>query len=179
MREYRPAGIRGAVTVLVAAGLAAAILVRFGVGARGVIEAFVVAVLVWISAIDLERRVIPNVIVLPSFGLVLAAQIAAFPGDTVEWVVSALAAAGLLLLLVVVYPAGMGMGDVKLGLLLGAALGRLVGAALLLGFVAAALFGLALIVLRGAQARKQAIAFGPFLALGAIVTLFLATPGQS
>jgi leader peptidase (prepilin peptidase)/N-methyltransferase len=163
----------------VATGLATAVLIRFGIGARGLIEAFFVAVLVWVSAIDIERHVIPNVIVLPAAGLVLAAQIAAFPGQTVEWVVSAVAASGLLLVAALVYPAGLGMGDVKLALLLGAALGRLVAPALLLGFFATAIAGLVLSSRHGLKARKQAIPFGPFLAFGAIATLFLATPGTT
>ena len=170
---------RNAIVAVVAAGLAAVTLARFGLTARGVIEAFFVAVLVPISAIDIERHVIPNVIVLPATGLVLVAQIAAFPDQTVEWVVSAAAAGGLLLLALVVYPAGMGMGDVKLALLLGAALGRLVGAALLLGFIASALAGLMLIARHGLKARKQGIPLGPFLAFGAVLALLLGTPGHS
>jgi leader peptidase (prepilin peptidase) / N-methyltransferase len=170
---------RHAIVGLVAAGLAAAVLVRFGLTARGLIEAFVVAVLVWLSAIDIERHVLPNAIVLPAAALVLVAQIVAFPDHAIEWIVSAVAAAGVLLLFVIVYPAGMGMGDVKLALLLGAALGRLVVVALLIGFVAAALAGLVLIARRGLGARKQGIPLGPFLAFGATVTLFLGTPGHS
>jgi leader peptidase (prepilin peptidase) / N-methyltransferase len=174
--------LRGAyrtVVVLVAAGLAAAVFVRFGFTERGAIEAFVAAILVWLSSIDLERRVLPNRIVLPAAAIVLAAQCAAFPGQAVEWVVSAAAAAGFLLLPLLAYPSGMGMGDVKLALLLGAALGRLVALALILGLIAAALVGLALIARRGLAARKQAIPLGPFLALGTILALFLGTPGHS
>jgi leader peptidase (prepilin peptidase)/N-methyltransferase len=171
--------VRHAIVIAVAAGLSAAVLVRFGLTARGLIEAFVVAVLVWLSAIDIERHVLPNVIVLPAAALVLVAQIVAFPDQTVEWVVSAAGAAGLLLVFVLIYPAGMGMGDVKLALLLGAALGRLVVVALLLGFIAAAIAGLVLIARRGIGARKQGIPLGPFLALGATLTLFLGTPGHS
>ena len=179
VEESRLEGARRAVVVLAAIGLAAAFLVRFGLTARGAIEAFVAAVLVWLSAIDVELRVLPNRIVLPAAALVLAAQIAAFPGHAVEWVVSALAAAGFLLLPLLLYPAGMGMGDVKLALLLGASLGRLVALALVLGLIAAALAGLALIARRGLAARKQPIPLGPFLALGAILALLLGTPGHS
>jgi len=72
-----------------------------------------------------------------------------------------------------IYPPGLGMGDVKLALLLGAALGTDVVGAVLLGTVAAAVFGLVLMVRNGAEARKRAIAFGPFLALGGLIALLL------
>ena len=179
VKERRLVPAHGAIVAVVAFGLAAAVLVHFGLGARGAIEAFVAGVLVWLSAIDIERHLLPNLIVLPAAALVLVAQIAAFPGDTVEWVVSAFGAAGALLVLALVYPAGLGMGDVKLALLLGAALGRLVVPALLVGLIASALIGLALIARHGLKARKQTIPLGPFLAFGAIVTLFFGTPGHS
>jgi leader peptidase (prepilin peptidase)/N-methyltransferase len=65
----------------------------------------------------------------------------------------------------------MGMGDVKLAAVMGLYLGRSVGPALLIGFAAGALFGLALIARHGAAARKQAVPFGPFLALGGVIAL--------
>jgi leader peptidase (prepilin peptidase) / N-methyltransferase len=151
-------------------------LVRFALSARGVIEAFFVSVLVVVSAIDIERRIIPNRIVLPATAIVLVLQVTFFPEHWVEWVGAAAAAAGFLLAAHLVYPPGMGMGDVKLALLMGAALGWLVGAAMLAGFAAAAVAGLVLMVRYGFRARKRAIPLGPFLALGAIAVLFLGTP---
>jgi leader peptidase (prepilin peptidase)/N-methyltransferase len=62
----------------------------------------------------------------------------------------------------------MGMGDVKLAAVMGLFLGRSVAPALLIGFAAGSLVGLAMVAARGAEARKQAIPFAPFLALGAI-----------
>jgi leader peptidase (prepilin peptidase)/N-methyltransferase len=70
------------------------------------------------------------------------------------------------------YPAGMGMGDVKLALLLGAMLGRLVGVGLMVGMVAALVPSVYLLARHGAAARKMGIPFAPFLALGALVALF-------
>ncbi|MCS7007608.1 MAG: prepilin peptidase, partial [Thermoleophilia bacterium] len=90
----------------------------------------------------------------------------------VEWALSALGAGLVLFLVVLVYPAGLGMGDVKLAAALGAGLGPLVAVGLFLGFFAAFVPALALLVRRGAAARKEAIPLGPFLALGAVVTLF-------
>ncbi len=76
-------------------------------------------------------------------------------------------------LIAIVYPRGMGMGDVKLAGVMGLYLGQAVAPALLIGFAAGALFGLALIASRGAEARKQAVPFGPFLALGGLVAIFV------
>jgi leader peptidase (prepilin peptidase)/N-methyltransferase len=64
------------------------------------------------------------------------------------------------------------MGDVKLALLMGAALGRNVGVALMVGMVAAMIPGLFLLARHGSKARKMGIPFGPFLALGSVVALF-------
>jgi leader peptidase (prepilin peptidase)/N-methyltransferase len=65
----------------------------------------------------------------------------------------------------------MGMGDVKLAAVMGLYLGRSVAPALLVAFAAGSVFGLAMIARHGASARKQAVPFGPFLALGGVVGL--------
>ena len=88
------------------------------------------------------------------------------------WLLCALGASLFLFLAVLAYPAGMGMGDVKLALLMGAALGKLVAPALMLGMIAALVPGLYLLARHGQAARKMAIPFAPFLALGSIVALF-------
>jgi leader peptidase (prepilin peptidase) / N-methyltransferase len=161
----------------VAVELATALLVagcflRFGLTGEAFLGAFFVAVLVALSAIDVERRILPDLITLPSFVLVVAAQIALAPDRTLEWIGAALAASGFLFAALVAYPKGMGMGDVKLALLLGAALGWHVGVALMVGMLAAMVLGLVLIARSGAAARKAAIPFGPFLAFGAVAALF-------
>ena len=102
--------------------LLAGCAVRFGVTWDTLIAAFICAVLVAISATDLEHRIVPNRIVVPAAAVVLAAQTALHPSP--EWAIGALGASGFLLLAALAYPAGMGMGDVKLALLMGAALGR-------------------------------------------------------
>jgi leader peptidase (prepilin peptidase)/N-methyltransferase len=66
----------------------------------------------------------------------------------------------------------MGMGDVKLALLMGAALGRTVPVALMLGMVSALVPSIVLLARHGAAARKMGIPFAPFLALGSVVALF-------
>ena len=91
---------------------------------------------------------------------------------SVEWAAAAFGAAGFLLLAALVYPAGMGMGDIKLALLMGAMLGRTVPIALLAGMIAALVPSVVLLARHGAAARKMKIPFGPFLALGGVVALF-------
>jgi leader peptidase (prepilin peptidase)/N-methyltransferase len=146
---------------------------RFGFSGHAFVGAFFAAVLVYLAAFDLEHRLIPNRVVLPAAAIVLALQFGLDPGHSVEWVAAAAGAAGFFLATALVYPPGLGMGDVKLALLLGAALGTNVVGAVLIGTFAAAIFGAALVLRSGAEARKQAIAFGPFLALGGLVALLL------
>src|SRR5262249_6317148 len=128
------------------------------------------AVLVVISAIDIERFVIPNQIVLPSAAIVLVAQTALDPSP--EWLVAGVGAAAFFLVAALAYPGGMGMGDVKLALLLGFMLGRTVPIAILLAMIAALVPSVVLLARHGRAARKMKIPFGPFLALGGIVALF-------
>ena len=152
------------------AALVVACGLRFGLTADAVVAAFFCAVLVVISAIDLERRIIPNRIVLPATAIVLVAQTLLHP--SLEWTLAALGAALFLFVPLLVYPAGMGMGDVKLALLLGAMLGRNVAAALMIGLIAGVIPSVFLLARHGMGARKKAIPFGPFLALGGVVALF-------
>ena len=107
----------------------------FGATAYAALAAFFCVTLVTLSAADLRYRLVPNRIVMPAFVICLLAHTAIDP--CVEWVAAALAASALMLVFALIHPAGLGMGDVKLTLLLGAMLGRTVGAALLIGFVAA------------------------------------------
>lgn len=130
------------------------------------------ALLVTMTLTDLDLRVIPNKIVL--FGAVAAVAIVAVsdPEDLVERGIAAAAAGGLLFLIALAYPRGMGMGDAKLVAMMGLYLGRAVAPALLIGLAAGALVGGFLIARHGAEARKRAVPFGPFLALGGIVGLW-------
>jgi leader peptidase (prepilin peptidase)/N-methyltransferase len=146
---------------------------RFGAGGRFAVAAFFIASLCLLSAIDLAERRLPNRIVLPSAAVVLFAQTVLFPDRALEWVLAALGASFLLLVIWCLYPEGLGLGDVKLALLLGAALGSAVLTALFLGVVAASVYAIFLLARDGAEARKQTIPLGPFLAFGAIAVLLL------
>lgn len=162
-------------TIAAAAGCGAVGLcfVRFGFTGHAFVGAVFAAVLAYLAAFDFEHRLIPNRVVLPAAALVLAMQIALYPGRSIEWIAASAGAGAFFLVTLLVYPPGLGMGDVKLAVLLGAALGTNVIGGVLVGTLAAALFGAVLVARRGAAARKQAIAFGPFLALGGVVALLL------
>jgi leader peptidase (prepilin peptidase)/N-methyltransferase len=155
---------------LATALLVAACILDFGLSGRFVVAAFFCAVLVAVTVTDLTHRIIPNRIVLPAAVVILVAQTALEPSP--QWALGALAASGFLFAAVLAYPAGMGMGDVKLALVMGAALGKTVGVALMLGMVTALIPSIILLARYGSAARKMGIPFGPFLALGSIVALF-------
>ena len=150
--------------------LVAGSLLAFGVHPTALVAVVFCASLVAVSATDFEHRIIPNRIVVPAAAIVLVARTAIDPSP--EWALGALGAGGFLFLAILVYPSGMGMGDVKLALLLGAMLGRTVGVALMIGMFAALVPAIVLMVRHGSAARKMALPFGPFLALGGLVALF-------
>jgi leader peptidase (prepilin peptidase)/N-methyltransferase len=148
-------------------------LVQFGPSGRALGAAFLLCVVAALAIVDLEERRIPNRIVLPATAAVLAAQIALDPRSTPKLLAISLAAGLFFCLPMLVSPGGMGMGDVKLAILLGAALGQAVVLAIVVAVLASFLVAVALLARDGAAARKSAIAFGPFLALGAVVAIFL------
>jgi leader peptidase (prepilin peptidase) / N-methyltransferase len=150
--------------------LVGASVLAFGFSAEAAVASFFCAALVAVSVVDLERHIIPNRIVLPAAAVVLAAQTLLFPSP--EWALAAFAAALFLFLAALAYPAGMGMGDVKLALLLGAMLGRTVPVAMMIAMIAALVPAIVLLIRHGSAARKMGIPFGPFLAFGGIVGLF-------
>lgn len=148
-------------------------------GASGLVfdltfEAAIAAVFCWVLVVvtrtDLEHRLIPNHVVLPATVIIVASRTLDDP--SVAWIGAALVAATVLFVIALIYPRGMGMGDVKLAGLLGAGLGTSVAVALFLGFLAAFVPAAVMLARHGRAARKQAIPLGPFLALGGVVALF-------
>jgi leader peptidase (prepilin peptidase)/N-methyltransferase len=152
------------------AALAVACVAVWGFSAYTALAVLFCAVLVTLSAIDARLRIVPNRIVLPAAAIVLVAHTAIDP--SAEWVLGAVGASGFLFLAALAYPKGLGMGDVKLALLLGAMLGATVSVALMLGFLAALVPSFVLLARHGAAARKMGVPLVPFLALGAVVALF-------
>jgi leader peptidase (prepilin peptidase) / N-methyltransferase len=159
-------------TAALAFALAAASFLHFGVTARGFIAALFTVVLVVLSAIDIEQGILPNRIVFPATGVVLALQLAFFPEHALEWVLSSLGAGLFFLVAYLTYRAGLGLGDVKFALLLGAGLGKGVVLGIFVGMFAAGVAGLIIIGRQGFEARKKSIPLGPFLAFGAVISLF-------
>jgi leader peptidase (prepilin peptidase) / N-methyltransferase len=152
------------------AALLAGCLLAFGLSLHAAAAAVFCAALVVVTATDLTHRIVPNRVVLPAAVVVLALMTVAEPGP--QWAIAAAAASGFLLAAALAYPSGMGMGDVKLALLMGAALGRTVSVALMLAMVAALVPAVVLLARHGSRARKMAIPFAPFLAFGSVVALF-------
>jgi leader peptidase (prepilin peptidase)/N-methyltransferase len=159
---------------LLTALLVAASFLAFGWSGKAFVASFFCATLVVISATDMSHRIVPNVVVLPATVVVLVAMTALEPSP--EWLLGALGASLFLFVAALAYPAGMGMGDVKLALLLGAMVGRYVPVALMVGMVAALVPSAVLFARHGKAARKMAIPFAPFLAFGGIVALFFGEP---
>jgi leader peptidase (prepilin peptidase)/N-methyltransferase len=161
---------------VVGASLAALVAVRFGPGADALLASGITVVLVVLAMIDLKERRIPNVIVLPAAAITLVAHVAIAPDRSLELTLGALGTALFLLVPAVVAPGSVGIGDVKLGLLLGAALGLETPIALVLAGLATLPVAVFYVAREGRAGRKRAIPFGPFLAAGAIATLLLSGP---
>jgi len=156
---------------LVAAGLIGGLFAREGLDADSLVDAFTIAVLVVITREDIDRRIIPNRIVLPAMAIVLVANFALHPGQWWHWLVASFGCGYLFYILARFSNGGLGMGDVKLVAFLGAALGRDVVPALVIGAALGALVSIAIIVRHGAEGRERTIPYGPFLAAGAIAVL--------
>lgn len=134
-------------------------------------------VLVPVALIDLDHRIIPNKITLPAAVAAVCIGIALKPSGVPEQLIAGAAAGGFLLVFVLAYPRGMGMGDVKLAAVLGLFLGRYVAVALLAGVLAGTIVGAVVIARVGMErGRKTAVPFGPFLSLGGIVALLAGQP---
>ena len=167
---------------LVTGVLFALAVVKFEVTVTAVVYAAFFWVLVVLTVIDLEHKLLPNRIVYPTFvvgwaGLVIAALV---DGDTERLRSAALGAVvfgGFFFVVAFVYPAGMGGGDVKLAFVLGTFVGYAGGVgAVLAGMFASFLLGgvIGIIAMRfSGKGRKTKIPFGPFLALGSVIAVFL------
>jgi leader peptidase (prepilin peptidase)/N-methyltransferase len=123
-----------------------------------------------VTATDIERRIVPNRVVLPAALAVLVLDTLWHPSPV--WAIGALGLAGFLFLVALAYPGGMGMGDVKLALLIGALLGRTAPVGFMLALFLSLVPTIFLIARHGRGARKLAIPFAPFLCAGAVIALF-------
>lgn len=151
----------------------ATVLVYWHDPAEAVIGLVFVAMLAIVTLTDLERRIIPNKVLIAGAALCLAIAVLTDLAGVPERAIAAVGAGGLFFLVALAYPAGMGLGDVKLAATMGLFLGRAVAPAILAALLIGSVVGLVLIARHGAEARKMAIPFGPFLALGGIIGLLL------
>ena len=131
-----------------------------------------VAMLIAVAGIDLDHRIIPNKILLPAAIWGIVATVLFRPDNIDDSLIAGGIAFGALFLAALAYPAGMGMGDVKLAGVMGIYLGSSVAPAMLSAFLAGSIVGIAIIAREGADARKKGVPFGPFLAFGGLVGLY-------
>lgn len=161
-----------AVEILTALLVTAVAVFRHGVHAI-VLDELLVLTLVPVALIDLDHQIIPNRILAPAAIAAIVAGTVTHPTGVPEQLIAGAAAALFLLIFALAYPAGMGMGDVKLAGVLGLFLGRSVGVAILMALVIGVAVGIGLIVRLGAaHGRKVKVPFGPFLAAGAVIAIF-------
>lgn len=161
------------IEALTAALYAAVVAARWDDGPQIALGIALVTLLVPMTLIDLEHRLIPNKLTLPFAVTALVIIMGFDSGFLVEALVAGAAAGGFFLVAALAKPGGMGMGDVKLAAVLGLYLGRAVAPAIFAALIAGVLVGGFVMARLGrAEGRKTAIPFGPFLALGALVGLF-------
>jgi leader peptidase (prepilin peptidase)/N-methyltransferase len=163
-----------AAAVGVGGALVVGCFVAFGFDVDAALAAFYCVALLAVTVTDIERRIIPNRIVVPASAIVLGVHTAIDP--RFAWLLGALGGAGFLFVAALISPAGMGMGDVKLAFLIGAMLGVGVVGALAIASVLALVPSVLLLLRHGGAARKMSFAFGPFLAAGGLIILFTGSP---
>ena len=135
-----------------------------------------VLLLVPCALIDLDYKIIPNVLTGPGALLAIVLGTALDPSGEPGRLIAGAAAGGFLLLAALAYPRGMGMGDVKLAGMMGLFLGAAVAPAMLIALVSGVVAGVVVIARKGrAEGRRTAVPFGPFLAFGGVVALFAGT----
>ena len=133
-----------------------------------------VLILIPLTFIDLDHRILPNKITYPSVPIAIALTAAFDPDHLVAHLIAGAAAFGFLFAAAWVYPSGMGVGDVKLAGVLGLFLGRAVAPALLVAFLLGTVVGIGVMAVKGVrEGRKTAIPFGPFMAVGGLVGLYV------
>src|SRR3954447_10187817 len=141
-----------------------------GIEPEALIGVVFVLLLVPIALIDLDHQIIPNKLTLLGAGLALGLVLVLMPDELPEHLIAPVAAGGFLLVAAIAYPAGMGMGDVKLAAVMGLFLGRAVAPAMFIAFIAGTAVGVTIMARFGAaRGRKMGIPFGPYLALGSLV----------
>jgi leader peptidase (prepilin peptidase)/N-methyltransferase len=171
--ELLPTGTFRVLVAIAAIALTAASFAQFGFHGKALLGAVFCSALVLLAAIDAKHKLLPNAIILPAslaIGLIVAAST---PGSFLSHLAAGAALGGFFFVFGTIFAGSIGMGDAKLGFLLGLALGWQTFGAAIIAFAGLLVAALYVLATRGASARKDAIPFGPFLALGGIVAFFL------
>ncbi|MCD4670170.1 MAG: prepilin peptidase [Actinomycetia bacterium] len=142
----------------------------FGLSIQMIAGIILCSALIAVSFIDIEFRIIPNIIVLPLTIIGLGLNIFINPDKWWQPLAFSAGAFAFMLIINLICPRGMGMGDVKLTLMIGAFLVKNVITGLFLGFLSGVVFGIAVIIKK--RKFKQTIPFGPFISFGSITALF-------
>jgi leader peptidase (prepilin peptidase)/N-methyltransferase len=171
-RELLPTAWRARAVVALGGALLVASLLEFGFTGRGLVGAVFCPVLVLLAAIDFEHHLLPNDIVGPASLAVGVIVVIASPGAFLTHLAAGAALGFFFLAFALIFRGSLGMGDAKLGFLLGLALGSRTFAGVLIAFAGLLVAALAVLARQGLSARKQALAFGPYLALGGVVAFF-------
>ena len=171
-RELLPTARRARAVVVLSGALLVASLVVFGFSGRGFVGAVFCPTLVLLAAIDLEHRLLPNDIIAPASLAVGVIVLIASPGAFLTHLAAGAALGFFFLAFALIFRGSLGVGDAKLGFLLGLALGSRTFAGVLIAFAGLLVAALAVLARQGLSARKQALAFGPYLAIGGIVAFF-------
>jgi leader peptidase (prepilin peptidase) / N-methyltransferase len=162
---------------LIAAGtvaLCAGVVLAHSAPVQIALGILLVLLVVPCALIDLQRRVIPNRLTGPAAVLAVLVGSVLDPSGEAGRLIAGVAAGAFLLVPALIRPGGMGMGDVKLAGVMGLCLGSAVAPALIVALVTGVLAGGVMIACHGTKdARKTAIPFGPFLAFGALVAIFV------
>jgi leader peptidase (prepilin peptidase)/N-methyltransferase len=172
-----PTGRRAPVVevgIVVGGALVALTLVRFGAGGLGAAWSLAQILLVFVACFDVATRRIPNRMTLPAMGVVLVLRAAFATGTVPEALAAGAAGFAAFYLLAILTRGGFGMGDVKLAALLGLLLGKALLPTLLIGLVAGGVASAAVFAVR--RDRRQVIAYGPYLCLGAVLGILALNP---
>jgi prepilin signal peptidase PulO-like enzyme (type II secretory pathway) len=173
LRELLPQEMWAVGVVAVGIVLVAASFIFFGASGRGLVGAVLCPVLVLLAVIDVQHRLLPNEIVFPAalvVGLIVAVS---DPGSFVWHLAAGAALGGFFLAFAIFFQGSVGLGDAKVGFLIGLALAARTFSAMMAAFAGLLVAALWVLARRGMSARKDSIPFGPFLALGAILGFFL------
>jgi leader peptidase (prepilin peptidase)/N-methyltransferase len=173
LRDLLPTGTLRALVVGAALVAVVGSFAIFGLSGKALLGAVFCPTLILLAAIDAKHRLLPNAIIFPAtlaVGLIVAASA---PGSFLTHLAAGAALGGFFFLFGTIFAGSLGMGDAKLGFLLGLALGKQTLGAALIAFAGLLVAALYVLATRGVNARKDAIPFGPFLALGGIVAFFL------